>query len=114
MNLPLIIIPIAMALIAWHVPPGWNALIVILLMVVFMLLLGAAISKHPLGILINQRNLMSLSRFQAVLWTLVVLAGYFTMALMRVKAWLSNPSIMPDPVAIQIDGERIIPGSCRR
>jgi len=86
-----------MAVVAWVAPAGWNGAIVLALMSGFMLLLGAHIGKRPLGILVNQRNLMSLSRFQATLWTLVILSGYFTMALMRIKANI------PDPVAIQID-----------
>ena len=32
---------------------------------------------------------MSLSRFQTVLWTLIILPAYFTMAIVRIKAWLA-------------------------
>ena len=50
-----------------------------------------------MGILINERKLMSLSRFQMALWTLMILSAYFTMAVGRIKAGV------PNPLAIEID-----------
>jgi len=64
--------------------------------------LGLAITKRPFGILINERNLVSLSRFQMSLWTVVVLAAYFTFALARIKASINDPTLK-DPLNIILD-----------
>jgi hypothetical protein len=46
---------------------------------------GVSVTHRYWGILINERNVMSLSRFQAVLWTVLILADYATILLGR--AW---------------------------
>jgi len=88
---------LGMFLSAWFAPGGWNWLCVTILLTGFMGILGKYVTKYPAGILINQLNILSLSRFQAVLWTIIVLSAYFTMALIRVK------SSVDDPLAIEID-----------
>jgi hypothetical protein len=50
-----------------------------------MIAVGSSVTKRYWGILINERNVMSLSRFQAVLWTVLILADYATILLGR--AW---------------------------
>jgi hypothetical protein len=50
-----------------------------------MITVGVAVTGRFWGILINERNVMSLSRFQAVLWTVLVLADFATILLGR--AW---------------------------
>ena len=52
---------------------------------VFILFLGRWICGRPLGIFVAQRNLMSLSRFQMVLWTVLILSAYFTMCVHRMR-----------------------------
>ncbi|MDO3412389.1 hypothetical protein QWJ34_21675 [Saccharibacillus sp. CPCC 101409] len=42
------------------------------------------------GLLVNERNIMSLSRFQTVLWTLLLLSAFYTAAALRVYG-LPNP-----------------------
>jgi hypothetical protein len=84
---------------AWILPPGWNFIALMVLMILFMITLGVRISGRPAGILINERNLMSLSRFQLILWTLIVLSAYLTIALERVHA---KPSIA-DALGIALD-----------
>lgn len=103
-DLSAVVMIIGLIVSGWLLPSGWNGVIVAALLCVFLCYLGLRISNRPTGILINQRNLMSLSRFQAVLWTILLLSGYFTMALVRVRAWLREPSSVPDPLAIGIDG----------
>jgi hypothetical protein len=74
------------------VPTGGLAWVVVLLsMFVFVLFLGKWICGRPLGILVADRNLMSLSRFQMILWTLLVLSGYLTIAMKRIHGGVSNP-----------------------
>ena len=43
--------------------------------------LGVWISRHPLGILIDGRNKMSLSRLQLVLWTVLLISAFTAVAL---------------------------------
>jgi energy-coupling factor transporter transmembrane protein EcfT len=76
---------------------GLNLVLITMLMFLVMLILGKTITRRPLGILINERNLMSLSRFQMALWTLIALAAYFTYALARIRAGT------PDPLNVQMD-----------
>lgn len=46
----------------------------------FFLIVSLHITGRPLGLLVNERNLISLSRFQTVLWTIVLLSAYYTAA----------------------------------
>jgi hypothetical protein len=95
----LIALTVAMLPAAWFMRPGWNFLALIVLMLIFMITLGVRISGRPAGILINERNLMSLSRFQMILWTVIILSAYLTIALERVRA---KPSIV-DALGIGLD-----------
>ena len=79
-------LPIVFAL---YIEPLWAWIVVALLMSVYMLFLGRWISGRPLGVLINERNLMSLSRFQMVSWTILLLSAFFTIAVSRLH-FLSN------------------------
>ncbi|AKQ64138.1 hypothetical protein A176_001050 [Myxococcus hansupus] len=78
--------PIAVLATNWYLPPGWNLVGTTAMLTAGLLVLGKAISGVPLALLISERNLMSLSRFQALVWTVVVMGGYLTMTLARVKA----------------------------
>ncbi len=75
---------------AWFVAPGWSYVATAAVLTAFLLFLGQTISGTPFGVLINERNLMSLSRFQAAVWTIVVIGGYLTMVVARVKAGTAN------------------------
>ncbi|WP_426754318.1 hypothetical protein [Myxococcus sp. Y35] len=77
--------PLAVLATNWYLPPGWNLVGTMAVLTGFLLVLGKAISGVPLALLISERNLMSLSRFQALVWTVVVMGGYLTMTLTRVK-----------------------------
>jgi len=90
----------------WNLPAGLSLIWVTLGLVVTMAALGKTITGRPAGILVNERNLMSLSRFQMALWTVVVLAAYLTFALVRIKALgngLPNGLPVTDALNIQID-----------
>ncbi len=65
-------------------------ILVLLCMLAFMLFLGKWICGRPLGILITDRNLMSLSRFQMILWTLLILSAYLTMVMQRIHGNISS------------------------
>lgn len=89
---------IAMFAFAWYAKPGLNWILVISMMVIFLTVIGIAITKRPLGILINDYCIISLSRFQLVLWTLIVISGYFVIVIARIKQ-----GDVADPLAVGID-----------
>ncbi|SRR5258708_29975896 len=91
---------------AWFLPPGWNFIVLMGLMILFMITLGVSISGRPAGILIDERNLMSLSRLQMILWTLIILSAYLAIALERVHTKLSIPKSRDHigPKALVSDG----------
>jgi hypothetical protein len=70
------------------------------LLTAYCALLGQWILKDPIGILINERNLMSLSRLQTALWTIVIFSGFLTIALQRIHA---GPDKFPDALNITVD-----------
>jgi hypothetical protein len=92
-----ILVLVALMVGAGLLPNGWNFALVTIAMAAILLVLGLAITNRPFGVLINERNLMSLSRFQMAAWTIVVLAGYFTFAMARIRAGVT------DALAIGID-----------
>jgi len=94
----LLLLTIAMVIAAWYAKPGLNWLLVFALMATFFAVIGTAITNRPLGFLINESHIMSLSRFQTVLWTLIVISGYFVIVISRIK-W----GDVANPLAVQID-----------
>jgi hypothetical protein len=60
--------------------------------------LGLAITGRAMGIFINERKLMSLSRVQVALWTLLILSAYFAIAAARIRS-----GDVADPLSIEID-----------
>jgi hypothetical protein len=70
------------------------------LLTAYCALLGQWILKDPLGILINDRNLMSLSRLQTALWTIVIFSGFLTIVLQRIHAGVDK---FPDALNVTVD-----------
>jgi hypothetical protein len=66
-----------------------NWLWILIILVVFFAFLGHLIKGRWDGILIDERNQMSLSRFQMVMWTLILLSAFFAIGLSRI----SNPAL---------------------
>jgi len=94
----LVIITLIILTAGWIAPHGLNLILVGIFMFMFMVVLGLHTTGRALGILINERNLMSLSRFQIVAWTIIILSAYFTMVMERIRA-----GYITDPLAIEID-----------
>lgn len=65
------------------VPITLRWLLIMAVIITFMALLGRQIHGRYDGILVDTRFKISLSRFQLVLWTLLVFSAFFTMALER-------------------------------
>lgn len=94
----LVFLTVLMTLAAWYLPAGNNWLVVMLIIAIFLLLTGKAITGRAFGILVNERNLMSLSRLQLVIWTAVIVSGFFVIAIERIKS-----ADVTQPLAIGID-----------
>lgn len=69
----------------------------LLLMSAFVLIAGKSITQRWRGAFIDERNKVSLSRLQMLLWTVVVLSAYLAAALARVAE-----GNVPDPLAIAV------------
>jgi uncharacterized protein YneF (UPF0154 family) len=67
-------------------------ILVIALFVIFLAVIGAFISGRAMGLLLDSRNRMSLSTFQTILWTVILLSAFFTVAaaLMQTEGKVPN------------------------
>ncbi len=74
---------------------GWLIDLVVLTAVLGVI--GVALRAHPLGILIDERNKMSLSRLQMSIWTVIVLTAFAAIGLSRV-----GQDGVADPLAVAI------------
>src|SRR5258705_4437225 len=85
------LILIAMALVAlaavaaWLLPHGTNWLVVLGLFLIAVLLVGRATTGQLVGALINEQKLMSLSRFQIVIWMLLIVSAYVAISMGRLR-----------------------------
>jgi hypothetical protein len=86
------------AIAAWWLPSGMSWITVLGLFVIVVLLLGLATTGELFGALINEQKLMSLSRFQMLIWTVLIVSAYLTIAILRVK----NGDVV-DPLVIGVD-----------
>lgn len=60
---------------------GWGLrawLIELALMLASVVIIGVGVNGRVWGLLVDERNMMSLSRFQMVAWTVIVLSAYLT------------------------------------
>jgi hypothetical protein len=89
---------VAFMVVAGFLSKGLNLVLITLAMVSILMVIGLGTTNRLLGVLINERNLMSLSRFQMAVWTVAVLAAYFTFAFMRIKS-----GSVSDALAVGID-----------
>src|SRR5258707_156562 len=86
------------AVSAWLLSSGMSWITVLGLFAIIVLLLGLATTGELFGALINEQKLMSLSRFQMLVWTLLIVSAYLTIAMLRVK----NGDVV-DPLVIGVD-----------
>jgi hypothetical protein len=77
---------------------GLNWILVVVAMAAFLGVVGIAITGRVFGVLINDQRIMSLSRFQMVLWTLIIISGYFVIVVARIKQ-----GDVANPLAVVID-----------
>jgi hypothetical protein len=81
----------------FSLPSMWG--VIALAMFAFVLALGADLQGTALGMFISERNLMSLSRFQLSMWTILICSAFVTVGLARVFAHAD------DPLGIQLPAE---------
>jgi hypothetical protein len=95
----LVVIPVAgyLTKTTFSLPSMWG--VIALSMLAFVLALGADLQGTPLGMFISERNVMSLSRFQLAMWTILISSAFVTIGLARVFA----PA--EDPLGIQIPAQ---------
>ena len=79
---------------ALKLKPGLNFAIAAFLLASIVVLFGQWSCRRPLGVLIDYRNLMSLARFQCILWTIIVLAGFLAMVAMRMRFPIAGQAAM--------------------
>lgn len=77
-------------------------ILVMLLFTLFAIVAGHGLTGRFRGLLIDEQNRMSLSRFQMVLWTTMVLSGFFIMALSNIAAGQESPLSIAIPSEIWI------------
>ncbi len=78
----------------------WGLAIVIMFIILGMA--GHEINGRWIGVLIDSRSKISLSRLQITLWTVMVLSAYLTMALPRVAAMVGDHPTMTTEEALNI------------
>lgn len=69
----------------------WAWLATMVLLGIFATIAGQGVTNLWRGILIDERNKMSLSRLQMILWTVVILSGFLTAALGNIRIGGANP-----------------------
>ncbi len=84
--------------LAWSLAPGWNWIAVVVVLAGAVAVIGRAATGRALGILINERNVMSLSRLQTTIWTILVVSAYLVIALARVRS-----EHVAEPLLVAID-----------
>ena len=108
MSLFAILLLAAMALANWLMPSNGSSLVAVwlitgLALVAILALLGRLISMRSHGVLIDNRNRVSLSKLQASAWTVVILAALITAASHNLHV-----STITDPMAIVIPQNLLI------
>jgi len=81
---------IATGIAGWFIPSRLVAwLVILLLLIVFIAIAANGVTGNWRGALIDSRNRISLSRFQMLLWTIVILSAYL-------DATLANMKVVPN------------------
>ena len=85
-------IEVAQPVLAW--------LSTFLLLWIFLLIAGNGVMGVWRGLVIDQRNVMSLSRMQMAMWTVIVVSGYLTGVLWNIFVGLENPLAISIPAQV--------------
>jgi hypothetical protein len=77
--------------------PLWAWLVVMLLLALSVVVAGHGIRRLWRGVLIDERQQLSLSRLQLLLWTVLVLGGYLAAALANLRSGTEDPLAIAIP-----------------
>jgi hypothetical protein len=83
--------PLVVLAVCWFLVPAAAWLISMALVALFVLGVGYIVVGIPLGALVDARNKVSLSRFQTVLWTVLVVSAYLAAAVNNVRTAQEAP-----------------------
>jgi len=101
----LLAIIVAMVIIGLQVP-SWSRftawIFILILLLLFCLIAGYGVTGMWRGLLIDERNNMSLSRLQLALWTIIILSGFLSAALSNIAAGASDPLSIAIPEQLWI------------
>jgi hypothetical protein len=96
-----VVLTIALLLwLEWVSSPRWAFAWALVLLTAMAIVIGWLLAGRPLGILVNEQNLMSLSRFQLLGWTVIILAAYLTYVFQRLRAG--------DPHALEVTVDKML------
>jgi hypothetical protein len=84
-------IPPSVLIAGWFLQPRWGWLVIMALLVAFIVLAGRRIVGRWRGAFIDERNKISLSRFQTVVWTVLIVAAFLAAALHNVQSNQTDP-----------------------
>ena len=96
----LFLIVISMVLISFKFGPDYREFtwfVIMLLFFLFTLIAGHGITGVWKGLFIDERNEISLSRLQMILWTIIILSSYLTIALTNIAVGWQNPLAIAIP-----------------
>jgi hypothetical protein len=85
------LIPAAILAAGWFLRLVWAWIAIMVLLAAFIVLVGHHVVGLWRGAFIDDRNKISLSRFQTVLWTVLVLGGFLATALFNVRGRQPEP-----------------------
>jgi hypothetical protein len=83
--------PAAVLIAGWFLQPRWGWLVIMALLVAFIVLAGRRIVGRWRGAFIDERNKISLSRFQTIVWTVLIVAAFLAAALHNVQSNQTDP-----------------------
>jgi hypothetical protein len=83
--------------LAFYAGPQWAWVLGVSLLLLLCVFLGKWMMGSASGILISERNLISLSRLQMVAWSGVIFSGYLVALIQRILHGV------PNPLSLQID-----------
>lgn len=81
-------------------PALWIWLGLVALMIVFLLVVGHGVTGRGTGVLIGERNRMSLARLQVAAWTILVLSAYLAAMVVNVAANRAEPLAISIPTEL--------------
>jgi hypothetical protein len=86
--------------IQWNCTARWAFAESLAVLALLAVVIGWLLVGRPFGILINEQNLMSLSRFQLLGWTVLILGAYLTYVFQRLRA--------ADPQALGVEVDKML------